>query len=153
MRPKQFARQGCWVLTGLLCVAGSDATVAFTKTSTSLCNSPLSAFPCGARERGYPLCTEICLEGIVADFSQPGKSQWNPRKQRVRRRELVSSLTQGRVSMPTPGARSIRMEFHNVPLSLPPPPGAPSQHLSEHSYWHYVITFNHQMNDIVIMLI
>ena len=56
------------------------------------------------------------------------------KKQRIRRRELGSSLVFGRATLPVPGARSVRMTYHNLPLELPPPPTVDSHHLSEHSY-------------------
>ena len=56
------------------------------------------------------------------------------KKQRIHRRELGSSLVFGRATLPVPGARSVRMTYHNLPLELPPPPTVDSRHLSEHSY-------------------
>ena len=53
---------------------------------------------------------------------------------RVRRREQPANLMFGRATLPTPGARSTRLEFHNLPLDLPPPPETGQQHVFEHSY-------------------
>ena len=56
-------------------------------------------------------------------------------KKRVRTREQPAKLIFGRTTFPTPGARSTRMEFHNLPLELPPLPDSDHRHLSEHSYF------------------
>ena len=56
------------------------------------------------------------------------------KKQRIRRRELGSSLVIGRATLPVLGARSVQMTYHNIPLELLPPPIVDSYHLSEHSY-------------------
>lgn len=53
---------------------------------------------------------------------------------RLRAREQPANLMFGRATVPTPGARSTRMQFHNLPLDLPPPPGTGQQHVFEHSY-------------------
>ena len=55
-------------------------------------------------------------------------------KKGVRTREQPAKLMFGRVTLPTPGACSTGMEFHNIPLELPPLPGSEQQHLFEHSY-------------------
>lgn len=72
-------------------------------------------------------------EGERPSFDVPGQSKRNPRKQRVRRREQLSHLVYGRATLAKPGARSTRMEHHNLPIELPPPPGT-SRPLTEHSY-------------------
>ena len=71
-------------------------------------------------------------EGERPSFDISASSKRNPRK-RVRQKELLSQLVYGRVSLPTPGARSIRMQYHNVPIDLPPPPTTHNP-LLEHSY-------------------
>ena len=72
-------------------------------------------------------------EGVRPSFDVQEQSKRNPRKQRVRRREKLSQLVYGRAILPKPGARSIRMEYHNLPVELPPHPDTfkPS---TEHSY-------------------
>ena len=79
-------------------------------------------------------------EGERPHFDQPGvsKSAHNPRHQRVRKREQPANLAVGRATFPTPGARSTRTQFHNLPVELPPPPlpkGAHPDVQSEHSYF------------------
>lgn len=53
------------------------------------------------------------------DIQASGKSSRNPRNQRVRRRDQLSQMVFGRVTLPTPGARSVCMQYHNVPVELP----------------------------------
>lgn len=72
-------------------------------------------------------------EGERPSFDVPAESKRNSRKQRVRKREQLSQLVFGRATLPAPGARSIRMQYHNVPIELPPPPS--THHvLSDHCY-------------------
>ena len=52
-------------------------------------------------------------EGERISFDVPNTSKRNPRHQRVRRKELLSDLVIGRVSLPQPGAKSVRMQFQN----------------------------------------
>lgn len=67
-------------------------------------------------------------EGERPHFDTKAKSR------RVRRREQPSNLMFGRATLPVPSTRSTRMEFHNLPLELPPIPDTGNQHLYEHSY-------------------
>ena len=52
---------------------------------------------------------------------------------RPRRRELVSTLMSGRASLPVAGSKSVRMQFHNLPVDIPPVPGTEA-HISDHTY-------------------
>ena len=63
-------------------------------------------------------------EGERPDFDEPSKrkSSRNSRHQRVRRIEQPSHLVFGRATFATPGAKSVRTQFHNLPVDLPPPP-------------------------------
>ena len=72
-------------------------------------------------------------EGERPSFDIKKPNQSHSRHGKVRRREQPANLSFGRVSMPVPGARSIRLKFHNLPLELPPAPNFPI-HVSEHSY-------------------
>lgn len=72
-------------------------------------------------------------EGERPNFDDPGKSTRNPRKQRPRRIELLSGMASGRATLPVPGSRSVRMQFHNLPVALPPPPGI-APHVADHTY-------------------
>ena len=77
------------------------------------------------------------IEGSRPSFNEPTttQSKRNPRQQRPRRMEQPGKLLHGRASLAVPGARSIRMQFHNVPVDVPPPPSSLKQiHLIEHSY-------------------
>ena len=56
------------------------------------------------------------------------------KKRRIRRREQPAHLMYGRATLPEAGARSTRMTFHNLPVTMPPPLESTQQHLSEHSY-------------------
>lgn len=71
-------------------------------------------------------------EGHLPDFSE------EPRKQRrkhrkVPRREQPSAFTLRRAVLPVHGSISLRTQFHNNPIDLPPPPTVPL-HESEHFY-------------------
>lgn len=77
------------------------------------------------------------LEGPRPSFNDPSTthSKYNPRQQRSRRIEQPGKLVHGRASLAVPGARSVRMQFHNVPVDVPPPPSSLKQiHVIEHSY-------------------
>ena len=72
-------------------------------------------------------------------FNQPAKgklkSKDNPRHKRIRRSELPGALVPGRATLAVSGSLSTRMKFHNIPVSLPPPPNANiNTYLSDHSY-------------------
>ena len=70
-------------------------------------------------------------EGELPDFSQ---STSKPRKERIARRELLTSNIRGRVAnMAQHGASSIRMQYHNVPVELPLPRNVLG-HIAGHSY-------------------
>ena len=78
-------------------------------------------------------------EGERPNFDESSKkrSSRNPRHQRVRRIEQPSHLMFGRATFATPGAKSVRTQFHNLPVDLPPPPlpkGAHHDIRVEHSY-------------------
>ena len=70
----------------------------------------------------------------LADASSRNPSRGNPRNQRVRRREQLTDMVFGRATLKQPGARSTRLQFHNVPIELPPPPSATHHALSDHNY-------------------
>ena len=72
-------------------------------------------------------------EGEMPAFDE--STQKKKRPQCVPRRELVGS-TGRRVTLPVRGSLSVRAEFHNVPVSLPPLPNAPAttRIMQEHSY-------------------
>ena len=77
------------------------------------------------------------LEGPRPSFNEPSTthSQHNPRQQHSRRIEQPGKLVHGRTSLAVPGARSVRMQFHNIPVDVPPPPSSLKQiHEIEHSY-------------------
>lgn len=61
-------------------------------------------------------------EGARPSFDEPNESKQNPRHQRISRKDHLGFLAPGRTSMPTTGAISTRMKFHNIPVELPPPP-------------------------------
>lgn len=74
-------------------------------------------------------------EGPRPDFDEVNtRSSQNPRHQRISRKDRVGLLAPGRASMPTSGALSTRMTFHNLPIELPPPPNAPRTATMDHSY-------------------
>lgn len=70
-------------------------------------------------------------EGQRPDFNQPSKKK-KPKK-RAPRREQPCALIGKRVTMATHQSSSIRAEFHNKPVNLPPPTNCPIlEH--EHAY-------------------
>ena len=71
-------------------------------------------------------------EGPLPEFSEPGKKTSRKRK-RVPRREQPAAFAPRRATMPVRGSLSVRPQFHNLPLELPPLPTGPI-HVSEHSY-------------------
>ena len=69
-------------------------------------------------------------EGPLPDFDQPKTSK---RKSRFSRREQPAAFVPGRATLPVRGSLSVRPQFHNKPLDLPPPPSAPI-HVWEQSF-------------------
>ena len=72
-------------------------------------------------------------------FNKPAevksKSKDNPRHKRIRQSELPGALVPGRATLAVSGSLSTRMKFHNIPVSLPPPPNTKTlPHLVDHSY-------------------
>lgn len=82
----------------------------------------------------YTSKSERFVEGDRPSFNVYQKPKSNPRYQRVNRREQPGNLAVGRATMVMTGARSLRRQFHSLPVELPPPPGYAAQHLTEHSY-------------------
>lgn len=72
-------------------------------------------------------------EGELPDFNEPGKSKRKSRLARVPQREQTATVVPGRATLPVRGSLSLRPQFHNKPLDLPPPPNAPL-HICEHAY-------------------
>ena len=63
------------------------------------------------------------------------KSKDNPRHKRIRQSELPGALVPGRATLAVSGSLPTRMKFHNIPVSLPPPPNTKTlPHLVDHSY-------------------
>lgn len=75
-------------------------------------------------------------EGELPEFNEAGNSKRKSRLKRVPQREQIATLVPGRVTLPVRGSLSVRPQFHNQPLELPPPPSAPL-HLFEHAYAHH----------------
>ena len=76
---------------------------------------------------------ECFVEGDRHGFNVYQQPKSNPRHQRVNRREQPGNLAVGRATMVMTGAKSLRRQFHSLPV--PPPPGCAAQHLTEHSYY------------------
>ena len=82
----------------------------------------------------YHTSSHDCFyEGERPSFDRPGKSLRNPRTRRVRRRELLTDFVFERATLPEAGATSVRLQFHNVPVELPPPLSSVNP-LSDHTY-------------------
>ena len=67
----------------------------------------------------------------MPDFSQPSSKK---KTKRIARRELISGNVGGRLTLAQRGAGSIRTQYHNIPVELPPPPNTSGRHIFEHSY-------------------
>ena len=50
----------------------------------------------------------------------------------MRGRESLVGQAAGRTTLPTPGAQSVRLTYHNIPVEIPPPPNA--RLMAKHSY-------------------
>ena len=73
-------------------------------------------------------------EGEMPDFNEPRKKP--PKEDRPPRRELLAGTLGRQASFPVRGSLSVRAQFHNVPVSLPPPSVTPAERLiAEHSYF------------------
>jgi hypothetical protein len=75
-------------------------------------------------------------EGERETFDKYHKSKQNPTQQRVRTIEQQGKLTTGRTTLIKTGEKSIRRQFHCIPVELPPPPETRIQDIVtiEHSY-------------------
>ena len=60
------------------------------------------------------------MEGERPDFDH--KSTRKSSNVRPRRRERPSNLIYGLATFPQPGAKSVRVTYHNLPIDAPPPP-------------------------------
>ena len=82
-------------------------------------------------------------EGILPDFDQPRTSKRKSRFSRVPQREQPAAFVPGQATLPVRGSLSIRPQFHNKPLDLPPPPTAPlhvwEHSHAQHSWWSIVL--------------
>jgi len=72
-------------------------------------------------------------EGELPNFNEP---RTKPRRDRAPRRELTASNVARRTSFPIRGNLSVRAQFHNFPVSLPPLTTANTYErvAAEHSY-------------------
>ena len=59
-------------------------------------------------------------EDEMPDFNEPRNKP--PKEYLPPRRELPAGTLGRRASLPVRGSLSVRAQFHNVPVSLPPPP-------------------------------
>jgi hypothetical protein len=71
-------------------------------------------------------------EGPLPDFNLPSKRQKRKNK-RLPRREVPTAFSVRRATLPVHASLSVRAEFHNRPVDLPPPP-TDSITSFEHSY-------------------
>ena len=83
----------------------------------------------------YTSVHERFHEGEREDFDTYVKPKRNPRHQRIRLTEQPGNLAPGRTSLIMP-SKSIRRQFHNLPVEVPPPFGVSIEELVsiEHSY-------------------
>ena len=75
-------------------------------------------------------------EGEMPSFNEPRDPKWPVKEDRPPRRELLAGSAGRRASFPVRSSLSVRAQFHNVPVNLPPPPSATlAERLRvEHSY-------------------
>lgn len=71
-------------------------------------------------------------EGLLPDFNVPSRKK-RRKHARVPQREQPAAFAPGRASMPVRGTLSVRAQFHNQPVELPPPPNTSGFNF-EHSY-------------------
>lgn len=71
-------------------------------------------------------------EGPLPEFSQ-ASSKKKRKSRKVPRREQPSAFILRRATLPIHGTTSVRTQFHNRPIDLPPPPTEHYQ-IYEHSY-------------------
>ena len=71
-------------------------------------------------------------EGQLSDFADSSRKKKRKNK-RIPRREQPAAFAPRRATMPTRGSLTVRAQFHNVPIELPPLP-SDSLHVLEHSY-------------------
>lgn len=70
-------------------------------------------------------------EGPRPSFNVPPQRQ--PHASRPRQREMLAGQAPGRTTLPVTGSRTVRLNYHNVPISMPPAPQAHS-HITDHPY-------------------
>ena len=74
------------------------------------------------------------FEGDRPGFNEPAtKASRNPRHMQAKQAESLAGHTAGRATLPIPGARSVRLTYHNIPVEIPPPPTMPP-HEMDHAY-------------------
>lgn len=71
-------------------------------------------------------------EGLLPNFIE-ASSKSKRKNRRVPRREQPAAFAPRRASMPVRGSLSLRAQFHNVPVELPPLPFRPV-HVFDHNY-------------------
>ena len=71
-------------------------------------------------------------EGQLPAFNQPSTKPKRKGK-RLPRRELPQAFSARRATLPVHGSLTVRAQFHNRPIELPPPPTGPTV-IFEHSY-------------------
>lgn len=82
----------------------------------------------------YHTSSHTCFyEGAMPEFSE-SRSSTRRKNRRVPRREQPATFVPRRATMPVRGSLTVRAQFHNVPIELPPLPTAGSVHIVEHSY-------------------
>lgn len=69
----------------------------------------------------YTSTNERYHEGERPDFNKFVKPTRNSRHQRVRTREQPGNLAVGGATIIQAGSKSIRRQFHNLPVTYPPP--------------------------------
>ena len=79
----------------------------------------------------------IAAHGRFYEASRPSfinvPPRHQPKTQRLMQQEMIAGQPPGRTTLPTPGSRSVRLTYHNVPVNMPPAPHVQS-HATDHPY-------------------
>ena len=82
----------------------------------------------------YTSMHERFHEGEMPSFDKFIKSTSNPRHQRIHKAEQPGNLALGRATLIKAGTKSVRRQFHQLSVELPPPPTVNPNVTIEHSY-------------------
>lgn len=84
----------------------------------------------------YHTLNHTCFyEGLMPNFSECStKESRKGSRNGIAIREQPAAFVPRHATMPVRGSLSVRAQFHNIPIELPPLPSAGPEHVFEHSY-------------------